>query len=81
MEAQTVIEYKYSVSLVYTKQFSSTTSHALRSIILSANNEDEALGAAIRKIESDSSVKGWQLYLKCIIKIDTDYNPTKNKTP
>ncbi len=70
----------FNVSLVYTRLFQTSTSHALRSIVVYADNEDEALGCAMRLIEADGKLKDWQLYLKAIIEF-TEFTQQSKITP
>ena len=60
---------KWSVSLVYSKQFETKISHALRVIIINAENTDEALGTGIRLIEEEFKDQYWTLYLKTVIEV------------
>lgn len=58
------------VSIVYSKQFETKISHALRSTVLYAKNKDEALGTGIRLTEEEfKEDQHWSLYLKAVVEV------------
>lgn len=60
---------RYSVSLVFTKEGSGSTTVGLRVLITSAHSKNEALGNAIKKFEDDT--KDFTLKMHIIIDVNS----------
>ena len=43
--------------------------HALRSVVIYAENKDEALGTGIRLIGEEFEGQGWSIYLRAIVEV------------
>jgi len=69
----------FAVSIVYTKQIATGYQHSIRSMILYANSNDEAIGTALRL--TDEEHNGWLVMLKTCIEVNEHFlesikNPT-----